>query len=150
MAVAELSAASVEVPPKVDRFSRENQTASQTEGAEDCSVPGGSGKRFSPGRWHYPSVYEQYSCYISIDASASKLIAAYLALYRVERNPLDLAKARTLADAITQVQEPSGRVPTFWAAKDEWISDVRYDWLNCMAASAAALVDTAEAMAEPK
>ena len=112
--------------------------------------PGAKGGTFAPGRWHYPSVFEQYSCYIAIDASAAKLIAAYLALYRVERNPLDLAKARTLADAITQVQEPSGRVPTFWAAKDEWISDVRYDWLNCMAASAAALVDTAEAMAEPK
>ena len=143
LAVAELSAASVEVPPKVDRFSRENQTASQTEGAEDCSVPGGSGKRFSPGRWHYPSVYEQYSCYISIDASASKLIAAYLALYRAERNPLDLAKARTLANAITQVQEPSGRVPTFWSAgsKDAWLADVRYDWLNCMASCAKELLD---------
>ena len=110
----------------------------------DEKVPrAGSGIPFAPGKWHYPSVFEQYSCYISIDSSASKMIAAYLAMYRAEKNPLDLAKARTLADAITQVQEPSGRVPTFWAAKDEWISDVRYDWLNCMASSAAALVDVA-------
>ena len=69
------------------------------------------------------------------------MIAAYLALYRAEGHPLDLAKARALADAITQVQEPSGRVPTFWADKGNWISDARYDWLNCMAASAAALLD---------
>ena len=55
------------------------------------------------------------------------MIAAYLALYRAEKNPLDLAKAKALADSITQVQEPSGRVPTFWAEKDNWISDVRYD-----------------------
>lgn len=114
--------------------------------AEDAKVPRAGVKpgTFSPGKWHYPSVYEQYSCYISIDASAAKMIAAYLAMYRAEKNPLDLAKARALADAITQMQEPSGRVPTFWAAKDDWISDVRYDWLNCMAASAAALLDVAE------
>ena len=115
--------------------------------APDAEVPRAGAKpgTFSPGRWHYPSVYEQYSCYISIDASAAKMIAAYLAMYRAEKNPLDLAKARVLANAITQMQESSGRVPTFWAAKDDWISDVRYDWLNCMAASAAALLDVAAA-----
>ena len=115
---------------------------------EEVSRPGGSGKRFAPGRWHYPSVYEQYSCYISIDASATKLIAAYLALYKVERNPLDFAKAQTLANAITQMQEPSGRVPTFWSAnsRDGWLADVRYDWLNCMATCATALLDVAEAL----
>ena len=105
--------------------------------------PGSDDKTFGPGRWHYPSVYEQYSCYVAIDASASKMIAAYLAMYRAEKNPLDLAKARALADAITQVQKPSGRVQTFWGAKDSVFSDERYDWLNCMASSAAALADTA-------
>ena len=113
---------------------------------EELTRPGGSGKRFSPGRWHYPSVYEQYSCYISIDASATKLISAYLAMYRAERNPLDLAKAKALANAITQIQEPSGRVPTFWSAnsKDGWLADVQYDWLNCMASCAKVLVDVAK------
>ena len=106
--------------------------------------PGVKPGTFAPGKWHYPSVFEQYSCYISIDASAAKMIFAYLAMYRVEKNPFDLAKAKALADAMTQIQEPSGRIPTFWAAKDDWISDVRYDWLNCMAASAAALVEFSE------
>ena len=114
--------------------------------APDVKVPcAGSGKPFAPGKWHYPSVFEQYSCYIAIDASASKMIAAYLAMYRAERDPLYLEKAKSLADSITRIQEPSGRVPTFWEAKDHWISDVRYDWLNCMASSAAALLDVAEA-----
>ena len=118
---------------------------------ESPCAPGGNVPRpandapLYPSGWHYPSVYEQYSCYISIDASAAKMIFAYIAMYRAERNPLDLAKAKALADAMTQVQEPSGRVPTFWAAKSDWISDVRYDWLNCMASSAAALLDVAEA-----
>ena len=72
----------------------------------DDKVPraGSAPGTFSPGKWHYPSVYEQYSCYIAIDASVSKMIFAYLAMYRAEKNPLDLAKARALADAITQVQ----------------------------------------------
>ena len=118
---------------------------------ESPCAPGGNvprpanGSPLYPSGWHYPSVYEQYSCYISIDASAAKMIFAYLAMYRAEKNPLDLAKAKALADAITQVQETSGRVPTFWAAKGDWISDVRYDWLNCMASSAAALLDVAAA-----
>ena len=116
--------------------------------APDAKVPRSGAKTgtFSPGKWHYPSVFEQYSCYISIDASAAKMIFAYLAMYSVEKNPLYLAKAKALADAMTQVQEPSGRIPTFWAAKGDWISDVRYDWLNCMASSAAALVDVANAV----
>ena len=117
---------------------------------ESPCAPGGNVPRpagvkpLYPSGWHYPSVYEQYSCYISIDSSAAKMIFAYLAMYRAEKTPLDLAKAKALADAITQVQEPSGRVPTFWAAKDHWISDVRYDWLNCMASSATALLNVAE------
>ena len=120
--------------------------------APDAAVmrPGAKGGPFFPGRWHYPSVYEQYSCYISIDASATKLIAAYLAMYREERNPLDLAKAQALANAITQVQEPSGRVPTFWSAgsKEGWLADVRYDWLNCMATCARELIAVADAQTD--
>ena len=113
---------------------------------DELESPGGKNKKFYPGRWHYPSVYEQYSCYISIDASASKMIAAYLAMYRVDGDPLDLEKAKALADAITQVQEPSGRVPTFWSAgsKAGWLAEERYDWLNCMASCAKALMDVAD------
>ena len=113
---------------------------------DELESPGGKNKKFHPGRWHYPSVYEQYSCYISIDASASKMIAAYLAMYRADGDPSDLEKAKALADAITQVQEPSGRVPTFWSAgsKAGWLAEERYDWLNCMASCAKALMDVAD------
>ena len=74
------------------------------------------------------------------------MIAAYLAMYRAEGDPLDLEKAKALADAITQVQEPSGRVPTFWSAgsKAGWLAEERYDWLNCMASCAKALMDVAD------
>ena len=89
--------------------------------------------------WPAPSVLEQYSCFTPIDASAAKMIRAYVAMYRAERRPEDLQKARALADTITRQQLPSGRVPTFWDANCG-ITGERYDWLNCMAASAEALI----------
>ena len=119
--------------------------------AEKIPAPGTGGRNEPPamgeyGGWDYPSVFEQYSCYCAIDASAAKLIRAYVALWKATGNPTDLAKARALADAITRVQLPSGRVPTFWS--HDWVATESYDWLNCMAASAAALVECAAASAE--
>ena len=87
--------------------------------------------------WRCPAVLEQYNCYVPIDASAAKLVRTYLALYAVERNPLDLAKARTLGDAIVR-ETRGGYCPTFWF-------DFCEDWPNCMLASALALVNLAAA-----
>ena len=94
--------------------------------------------------WPVPSVLEQYSCFTPIDASAAKMIRAYVAMHRAEGRAEDLAKARALADSITRQQLPSGRVPTFWDIKSG-INVERYDWLNCMEGSAAALLELAEA-----
>lgn len=88
------------------------------------------------GKWECPSVTEQYSCYRPIDASAAKLIRTYLALYRAEGNPLDLAKARTLGDEATRMQRDDGFIPTFWSDHPHVNAD---NWLNCMLATAAAL-----------
>lgn len=95
-------------------------------------------------KWPAPSVLEQYSCFTPIDASAAKMISGYLAMYRAEGRAEDLAKARALADAVTRVQKPSGRIPTFWDgvnAGDSGLSNERYDWLNCMAAAAKSLTE---------
>ena len=73
-----------------------------------------------------------------IDASAAKLIEAYLALYRAEGRALDLAKARTLGDAIVRETSKDGYCPTFWF-------DFREDWPNCMLESALALEHLAQA-----
>ncbi|HNX35681.1 MAG TPA: hypothetical protein PKM57_13700 [Kiritimatiellia bacterium] len=91
--------------------------------------------------WPAPSVLEQYSCFTPIDASAAKMIRAYVAMYKAEGRPEDLAKARALADTMTRVQKSSGRIPTFWdgVEKGRGLSIERYDWLNCMAAAAHAL-----------
>lgn len=93
--------------------------------------------------WPAPCVLEQYSCFTPIDASAAKMIRAYLAIYRALGRAEDLDKARALGDTITRVQQPSGRIPTFWCGVNRGYSDLsveRYDWLNCMAAAAHALI----------
>lgn len=51
-----------------------------------------------------PAVLEQYSCFVPIDASAAKMIRGYLALWRVTKDPVLLAKARALGDTLTRVQ----------------------------------------------
>ena len=97
--------------------------------------------------WPTPCVLEQYSCFTPIDASSAKMIRAYLAMYRAEGRIEDLGKAKALADTVTRVQKPSGRIPTFWEGVDtgdSGLSAERYDWLNCMAAAAAALVELAK------
>lgn len=86
-------------------------------------------------RWHTPCVLEQYRCYVPVDASSAKMIRYFLMLYGLEKNPLDLAKARALGDAVTRIQCPDGRIPT-------WMDPARppsEDWINCMFAVANAL-----------
>lgn len=92
--------------------------------------------------WPTPSVLEQYSCFMPIDASAAKMIRAYMALYAATGDEVDLAKAQALANTITRVQKPSGRIPTFWegTVTDSGVSSPTYDWLNCMQASVQALL----------
>lgn len=97
--------------------------------------------------WPTPCVLEQYSCFVPIDASASKMIRGYLSIYRAEGRAEDLDKARALGGTLTRVQRSSGRIPTFWEGVNtggSGCSNVRYDWLNCMASSARALLELAE------
>ena len=84
--------------------------------------------------WRCPAVLEQYNCYVPIDASSAKLIRTYLAMFRATKNPLDLARARALGDAIIRETHDDGYLPTFWMKTCE-------DWPNCALASAAALVE---------
>ena len=84
--------------------------------------------------WRCPAVLEQYNCYVPIDASSAKLIRTYLALFRATKNPLDLARARALGDAIIRETRDDGYLPTFWMKTCE-------DWPNCMLGSAAALAE---------
>jgi hypothetical protein len=84
--------------------------------------------------WRCPAVLEQYNCYVPIDASSAKMIRTYLAMCRATKNPLDLARACTLGDAIIRETRDNGYLPTFWMDSCE-------DWPNCTLASAAALAE---------
>jgi len=86
-------------------------------------------------RWHAPCVLEQYRYYTPVDGSASHLCHGFLMMYELEKNPLDLAKARALGDAITNVQYENGRIPTLYTEND----DLQSDWINCMFYAAAGL-----------
>jgi len=96
--------------------------------------------------WFFPCALEQYVYYVPVDASNAKMIKTYLALYRAEKNPLDLAKARALGDALVRTQQPSGYIPTEYA-KVENRSNPMQGWLNCSCASLSALAELAETVA---
>ena len=93
--------------------------------------------------WVAPGVTEQYRCYHLIDSAAAQMIRGYLALYRATEDPVCLAKARTLGDAIINMQDPDGRIPTHWNRKK--LDDRDYDWVNCMLSSARALEELSDA-----
>ena len=92
-------------------------------------------------RWTTPVALEQYHCYEPIDESAAKLMMTYLALYRAERNPRDLAKARALGDAFTRVTLDDGRLRTYWNTDSR--ANEHEDWVNGQVVSAFALEDLA-------
>ncbi len=97
-------------------------------------------KTRSPGQGNYeewitfPTVMEQYEWYVPTAASSAKLIRMYLAMYDAEKNPLDLAKARSLGDAYTRAQYDNGRVPTQWMKS--YVGNIQQDWFNCYVADA--------------
>jgi len=105
---------------------------------ENCKRPGIDG--YNPDFQSLPGVAEQYECFHVFDASAAKLIFAYLALYRAEGNVVDLMKAKALADTMTRVQHADGCIPTSWAAKQASVATGACHWINCMGFSFASLL----------
>jgi len=95
--------------------------------------------------WHSPAVLEQYGWYVPIDASTAGVMNVFLSLYRANGNPLLLAKACTLADSITRMQNPeTGMIPTHWTSKTA-IEDGGDLWINCLISTAAMMLEIAEA-----
>ena len=93
--------------------------------------------------WITPCVLEQYIGYYPVDASAATMITAYQRAYLATGSPLYLAKATSLANAMTIAQDPAtGSFPTYWAKNaGGW-------WLNCAAASVDAMFEFAKTGAE--
>jgi len=85
--------------------------------------------------WHTPGVGEQYGWEMPIDSSNDKLIRTYLALYAAEHRQLDLAKARALGDALTNIQDAKGCIRTQMLKRP----DADSIWINCLGATVDAL-----------
>ena len=66
---------------------------------------------------HFPKIWDLESRVVSL----------------IEGNPLDLAKAKTLCDAIVRVQEMNGGqiVPTHWRVRDLTGGKCKANWTNC-------------------
>ena len=118
---------------------------------------GGSVRHFSTwhasktySTWLTPCALEQYECYWPIDASVIKLIRTYVALYKAERNAVDLEKAKVLAASVLKVQRADGSIPTWWFNWDGKACHGGNDWQNCMVASAAALAELGEVISAPR
>ncbi len=93
--------------------------------------------------WHTPCGLEQYNWYVPIDSSTAHIMGAFLRLYKANGNPLLLAKACTLADSITRMQNPgTGMIPTHWMSKTA-IQDGGGLWINCLIETAAWMLEIA-------
>ena len=88
-----------------------------------------------------PGVYEQYQYRVPIDNSACNVANALLDWYEYDGNELALAKAKTLIDYLTIVQNPvNGQILTTWDLRS-WEGDAkRAFWINCSTASIEALL----------
>ncbi len=79
--------------------------------------------------WLTPCVVEQYRFFEAVDASASKLIAAYQAIYNATGEDLYLAKAISLGNNMTVIQKRyDGRYSTWWRIQE---GKAMEDWINC-------------------
>ena len=99
--------------------------------------PGGD---MSP--WITPVVLEQYRCYGPVARSMGIMITAWQEASRVTRNPLYLAKAKSLANSLTVAQQfwGGGEYPT-WVRKTEGPI-----WLNNTVHTARMVLNFAEAI----
>lgn len=76
-------------------------------------------ENLDPKNWITPCSTEQYAMYEPISGSSAFMIDAYVRAYQTTKNPIYLAKAQSLANALTEAQQlHNGRYPTRMVAHD--------------------------------
>jgi len=90
-------------------------------------------KEISPGwnskNWITPSVQEQYGFWMPVSRTAGVMIDTYLEAYKATKKEIYLAKAKSIANALTLVQkEHNGDYPTMFTKYDMnfWLNSVVY------------------------
>lgn len=86
---------------------------------------------FNPKNWMLPSAQEQYAYWVPINASVSNVLRLYWQAYKATHKDIYLAKAKSLANSVTRVQQVyDGDYPTyFFNAK--FPLGINRVWLNC-------------------
>lgn len=88
-----------------------------------------------------PCVNEQFMFEVPVDASAADVCDGYLSLYEYEGDPLVLAKAQALLNALVRAQNPvTGQMPTSLQYNGGTPLKPEDFWLNCSWWSAKALL----------
>jgi hypothetical protein len=94
--------------------------------------------------WITPCALEQYVYYVPIDASAARFIETFQIAYEATGKEIYLAKARSLANAMTIAQDSlTGEYPTYWEYERRHQLD---GWINCATADARAMLGFADLM----
>lgn len=94
--------------------------------------------------WYTPAGLEQFRWLMPIDASTSNIMMSFIQMYQLKKDPLMLAKACTLGDMLTRMQNPeNGFIPTQWMRKS-CIEDEKYFWINCLFSTAKRLIQLSE------
>ena len=96
---------------------------------------------YDPSLWHTPAGLEQYGWYVPIDASTASIARGFLTLYKAGCGELYLAKAMALADQLTLMQGPDGRIETHWMNTEGARNNF---WFNCMFESCRFLASMSE------
>lgn len=100
-------------------------------------------------QWHSPAGLEQYNWYVPIDGSATKIMRAFLNLYKANKNPLLMEKACALADSVTRIQNfETGMIPTHWIYKDCNKKIDKWFWINCHIGVANCMFEIADFLGE--
>ncbi len=93
-------------------------------------------------RWVTPCALEQYHYHTAIDASAASVIRAFLKAYEVTKRPLYLAKAKSLANTMTVVQDAqTGFYPTYW-----YVRRPKSYWFNCATYDCRVMLELADSL----
>ena len=96
-----------------------------------------------------PCVFEQHRYQMPVDNSSCNVANAYLDLYEQTGDKLAFAKAKTLIDNLTVVQDPTdGKIPTTWRIYKPEKNKTRSFWYNCSSASITTLLRMAELTGE--
>ena len=97
-----------------------------------------------------PGVTEKYTWSVMENSLAASMMSLYLDFYRLEKDELCLAKAKTLGDSIVRVQQMGGdgEIASEWFASYAVGARCPHIWMNCSVSTAICMEDAAKLLGE--